>query len=131
MLLVPSWSESNIVINSVLFSHFGFMTEAHSLQFRSCLNLLVPLLQFAVAHLGYLGLCLEMSYRAVLTARSTDQTQTTCVSGQSVMRQAQSQVKSASYCKNEDKKKNAINENKYWRTVFLFLLFISLHVMSG
>lgn len=89
-------SSSNIFIISVLLSHFGFMNKAHALWFRTCLNLSVPALQFAAAHLGYLRLCLEMSYHPGLTASGTDKT-LTCVSGQTILRPAQSPVKGAIY----------------------------------
>lgn len=93
------------------------------------------MLQFAAAHLGYLRLCLEMTYHPVLTASGADKT-LTCVSSQTIMRQAQSQVKECPSFKDTTNKCKKKKDNKLLQLkvktggLFLFLFFISLKVIT-
>lgn len=102
------------------------------------MNFSVLALQFAATHLGYLRLCLEMSYHHVLTASGADKT-LTCVSGAAEF--YETSPKSGERCQlfkaaaNKFEKSgqlNSRNESKCGGTVFVFfLLFILLTAVSG
>lgn len=129
-LLVLAWPQTS---SPVLLSHSGCAIRADALCFRTRLNLLVLVLQFAAARHAYLRLCLQMTYHPVLTASGTDNT-LACISRQTIVRPAQSQVKGASVfkcCSHQMQKQeqlNSVNGNECLGTVcFSPFCFIKCH----
>lgn len=127
VVLVPS-------IVSVLLSHFCLTNKAHALWFRTRLNNSAPVLQFAASHLGYLRLCLEMSYHpawlpvALITladlCKWADHFETSPKSGE----RCHIFTAAATECKPEQE--TFRNGHEFWGTVFFFP-FILLNAKSG